>query len=165
MMSVPEPPKDNAGVIAPPPLIALAAVAIGLLLDWLIPVYVLDTLLSFWTRMVIGAALAVGGVALAISARRRFIESGANVEPWKPALHLATSGVYRYVRNPMYCGLLLLAGGIGFAFASDWTLVMVVPLALMLRNGVVLREERYLEKKFGEEYRLYKSRVPRWGIW
>ena len=69
------------------------------------------------------------------------------------------------MRNPMYVGLLLLVGGFGIAFASDWTLVLLVPLALLLRNGVVLREERYLEDKFGEDYRRYKASVPRWGIW
>jgi protein-S-isoprenylcysteine O-methyltransferase Ste14 len=65
----------------------------------------------------------------------------------------------------MYTGLMLLVGGIAIAFALDWTLVMVLPLALVLRNGVVLREERYLERKFGDEYRNYKASVPRWGIW
>ena len=65
----------------------------------------------------------------------------------------------------MYAGLLVVAGGIGIAFVSDWTLVMVVPLALILHYGVVVREERYLEAKFGEPYRQYKARVPRWGIW
>jgi protein-S-isoprenylcysteine O-methyltransferase Ste14 len=58
-----------------------------------------------------------------------------------------------------------MVGGLAIAFASDWALVMVAPLALVLRNGVVLREERYLESKFGEEYRRYKATVPRWGIW
>ena len=157
--------KDNAGVIGPPPLIALAAVLFGLALDWLMPVDVLTTLLSFWTRAVIGAALALAGIALAVSARQRFIAAGTNVEPWKPAVRLATSGPYRYVRNPMYVGLMLMAGSIGVGFASDWTLVMLLPLALTLRNGVVLREERYMERKFGEEYLQFKDRVPRWGIW
>jgi len=157
--------NDNPGVIAPPPLIALAAVLLGLLIDWLLPVYVLATLLSFWMHVVIGILLVAAGAALAVSARHQFIDAGTNVNPWKPALHLATSGVYQYVRNPMYTGLLLMTAGIGIAFASDWTLVMVVPLAFALRNGVVLREERYLERKFGEEYRRYKDKVPRWGIW
>ena len=65
----------------------------------------------------------------------------------------------------MYVGLMLLVGGIGIALASDWTLVLLVPMALVLHYGVVLREERYLERKFGEEYRRYKASVPRWGIW
>lgn len=157
--------KDNPGVIAPPPLIALAAVAFGLALDWLVPVYVLATLLSFWVHVGLGVALVIAGAALAIAARRRFIEAGTPVEPWKTVVRLTTSGVYRYVRNPMYVGLMLMAGGVGIAFAADWTLVMVAPLALVLRNGVVLREERYLEAKFGEAYRRFKASVPRWGIW
>jgi protein-S-isoprenylcysteine O-methyltransferase Ste14 len=65
----------------------------------------------------------------------------------------------------MYAGMLVVAIGLGIAFASDWTLVMVVPCALVLHFGVVVREERYLEAKFGEPYRQYKVRAARWGIW
>jgi protein-S-isoprenylcysteine O-methyltransferase Ste14 len=157
--------RDHAGVIAPPPLIALAALALGLALDWLAPLFVIATLMSFWVRVVVGVVILAGGLALPILARRCFIAAGTNVEPWKPVVRVVTTGVYRYVRNPMYTGLMLLVGGIAIAFALDWTLVMVLPLALVLRNGVVLREERYLERKFGDEYRSYKASVPRWGIW
>jgi protein-S-isoprenylcysteine O-methyltransferase Ste14 len=157
--------KDHAGVIAPPPLIALAALMLGLALDWLAPLFVLATLMSFWVRVVIGVAILAVGLALPILARRRFIAAGTNVEPWKPVVRVVTTGVYRYVRNPMYTGLMLIVGGIAIACALDWTLVMVLPLALVLRNGVGLREERYLERKFGDEYRSYKASVPRWGIW
>jgi protein-S-isoprenylcysteine O-methyltransferase Ste14 len=65
----------------------------------------------------------------------------------------------------MYVGLLLITGGLGLAFASDWTLVLLVPMVLVLRNGVILREERYLEAKFGDDYRRFKASVRRWGIW
>jgi protein-S-isoprenylcysteine O-methyltransferase Ste14 len=157
--------KDIPGVIAPPPLIALAAVLIGLLLDWLLPVYVLATLLGAWGRGFLGGLLIASGLAIGIAGRQRFIEAATNVNPWKPALHLAIVGVYRYVRNPMYAGMLVVAGGIGVAFASDWTVVMLLPLALVLHYGIVLREERYLEGKFGDDYRRFKERVPRWGIW
>jgi protein-S-isoprenylcysteine O-methyltransferase Ste14 len=157
--------KDNAGIIAPPPLIALAAVVLGFVLDWLVPLFVLDTLFGFLTRVVVGLATLAAGIALPVLARRRFVEAGTNVNPYRPVMRLVTSGVYRHVRNPMYVGLMLMAGGIGIAFASDWTLLMIIPLALILRTGVVLREERYLEQKFGDEYRRYKSSVPRWGIW
>jgi len=158
-------PKDNAGVIAPPPLIALAALLLGIALDWLVPVYVLATLLGSWWRGFLGGVIVTAGAGIAIAARQRFIEGGTNVEPWKPVARIVTSGIYRHVRNPMYVGLMLMVGGFGVALASDWTIVMVLPLALVLRNGVVLREERYLEAKFGEEYRKYKSSAPRWGIW
>jgi protein-S-isoprenylcysteine O-methyltransferase Ste14 len=157
--------RDIPGVIAPPPLIALATLVLGLLLDWLLPVYVLATLLGSWTRGFVGGLLVAGSAALGIAGRQRFIEAGTNVNPWKPSTQLATAGVYRYVRNPMYAGLMVMVGGFGIAFASDWTLVLLVPMALVLRNGVVLREERYLEAKFGEDYRRYKASVRRWGIW
>ncbi len=140
-------PKDNAGVIAPPPLIALATLLLGLLLDWLLPVYVLATLLGLWWRGFLGGLIVAAGAALGIAGRQRFVEAGTNVNPWKPATRLATAGVYRYVRNPMYTGLMLVVGGFGIAFVSDWTVVLLVPMALVLRNGVVLREERYLEAK------------------
>ena len=157
--------ENTPGVIAPPPLIATLAVVFGLLLDRLLPAYLLATMLSFWERVTLGALLAIAGGVLAITAERRFKAVGTNVPPWKPALHLASSGVYQRLRNPMYVGLLLLTGGVAIALASDWTLVLLVPTALVLHYGVVLREERYLEAKFGEPYRRYKESVPRWGLW
>lgn len=158
-------PKDNAAVIAPPPLIALAALVIGLALDWLLPLFVLATVLGSWMRGFLGGVIATAGAALAIAGRQRFLEAGTNVEPWRPAVRVVTAGVYQHVRNPMYVGLMLMVGGLGIALASDWTLVMLVPLAFTLKHGVILREERYLEQKFGEEYRRFKARVKRWGIW
>ena len=156
--------RDTAGVIAPPPLIALAAIVLGLLLDWLAPAYVLHLLLSLTERIVIGAVLMAVGGGLGLPAIRAFRSAGTHVEPWKPALALATAGIYGYLRNPMYVGLAFLVAGIGIALASDWTLVMLVGAALVLHVGVVKREERYLEAKFGEAYRQYKARVPRYGV-
>jgi protein-S-isoprenylcysteine O-methyltransferase Ste14 len=156
--------RDTPGVIAPPPLIATAAVVLGLFLDRTVPAQMLAAKMSFTERIVVGGFVALAGAALAVTAERRFKAVGTNVPPWKPALHLATSGVYDRMRNPMYIGLMLLTGGIGIALASDWTLVLIMPMAIVLHYGVVLREEGYLEGKFGEEYRRYKARVPRWGI-
>lgn len=157
------PTPDTPGVIAPPPLIALATVLLGLLIDWLFPVYVLTVVMERPTRWVVGAALAIAGGVVALAAERRFKEVGTNVPPWKPSLRLAAGGIYQWLRNPMYVGLGLLVAGIAIAFASDWTLVLLVPAALLLHYGVVLREERYLAVKFSDEYRRYKARVPRYG--
>ena len=157
--------NDTPGVIAPPPLIATIAVVLGLLLDRVLPAYLLATLLTFWERVAIGTLLAIAGGLLALAAERRFKAAGTNVMPWKPALHLATTGIYTRLRNPMYVGLMLLVAGIAIAAASDWTLVLLVPTALVLHHGVVLREERYLEGKFGQEYRHYMANVPRWWLW
>ena len=155
--------RDNAGVIAPPPLIALAAVLIGLALDWLLPAYLLTLLLSLTERIVIGVILVAAGAWLGITAIRVFTSVGTHVEPWKPSTALATGGIFNRLRNPMYVGLAFLVGGIGIALASDWTLVMLVAAALTLHFGVVKREERYLAAKFGEPYRQYMKTVPRYG--
>jgi len=156
--------KDTPGVIAPPPLIALVTLALGLLLDWMFPTAVLREVLGFWPRIIVGGALfAVGGLA-ALMAERTFHRVGTNVPPWKPALVLAIGGIYEKIRNPMYMGLGLLVGGIGVALNSGWTLVLLVPAALLMHYGVVLREERYLSAKFGEPYRAYLARVPRYGL-
>ena len=154
---------DTAGVIAPPPLIALATIVLGLALDWLLPAYVLSVLLLRDERIILGVVLAAAGAALAIAGERAFKRAGTEVKPWKPSLNLATSGPYRWLRNPMYVGLALLVGGIGVALASNWTLVMLVPAGLVMHFGVVKREERYLEAKFGDAYRAYKQAVPRYG--
>lgn len=155
--------RDTPGVIAPPPLIALAVLVLGLLLDWLLPAYVLAALIAFWTRIAVGIALMTAGLTLAIVARTRFVRAGTNVQPWKPSLNLVTGGIYGWMRNPMYVGLTILLAGLAIALASDWMLVLLVAAALTMHFGVVLREERYLEKKFGEAYRVYKNKVPRYG--
>lgn len=156
--------RDNAGVIAPPPLIALAAVLLGLALDWLLPAYVLTVLLSFWERVVIAVILIGAGAALAIPALRGFRSAGTHVEPWKASTVLVTGGVFGRLRNPMYVGLTLLLAGLSIFLASDWMLVMTIVFMPVIHFGVVKREERYLEAKFGDAYRAYKASVPRYGI-
>jgi protein-S-isoprenylcysteine O-methyltransferase Ste14 len=155
--------RDTAGVIAPPPLLAAGALAIGLILDWLLPAYLLDALLSLSQRIVIGIVLMAAGGALGLAAVRVFRRAGTHVEPWKPSSTLVTVEVFQWLRNPMYVGLICLVAGFAIMIASDWTLVMTIVLALVLHVGVVRREERYLEARFGDTYRGYKARVPRYG--
>jgi protein-S-isoprenylcysteine O-methyltransferase Ste14 len=155
---------DSPGVIAPPPLIYATAVALGLVLDWLFPVYVLTVLLYGADRVIVGLVLIGAGVVLAVAAARAFREAETNVMPSRPALRLVTTGVFRYMRNPMYVGMALVVAGLGFALGSDWMLVALVAAAFVVHYGVVLREERYLERKFGEPYREFKASVPRY-LW
>ncbi|MEI9803721.1 MAG: isoprenylcysteine carboxylmethyltransferase family protein [Pseudolabrys sp.] len=155
--------KDTAGVIAPPPLIALVVLLLGLALDWLVPAYVLTLLLSMELRIILGVLFVTAGAALAITGVGAFRRLGTKVNPYKPSTTVVTSGIYRYLRNPMYVGLGFLVAGIGIALASDWTLVMLVAGALTIHFGVVKREERYLSAKFGQPYLRYMAAVPRYG--
>jgi protein-S-isoprenylcysteine O-methyltransferase Ste14 len=155
--------RDNAGVIAPPPLLALAVVVIGLALDWLLPAYLLTLLLSLQDRIVIGVILIVVGLGLAISALGTFKLAKTHAEPWKPSTALVTEGIFKWLRNPMYVGGTLILAGLAILLASDWMLAMTIVFVPVIHFGVVKREERYLAAKFGEQYRQYLAKVSRYG--
>src|SRR5262249_47085922 len=155
---------DSPGVIAPPPLIVLAALLLALALDWFFPSFILRGILGFGTRLIIGAILIATGAGIAILARSNFLQAGTNIEPWKPFLTVVTGGIFARMRNPMYVGLMLFFAGIAVALESGWMLILLVPMAAMLHFGVVKREERYLGAKFGETYRAYLNSVARYGL-
>jgi len=156
--------RDTAGVIAPPPLLALAVIVLGLALDWLLPAYVLALLLPLAARIAIGVILVAAGLALVFPARSAFMSAGTEVKPWRPSTALVTDGIFAWLRNPMYVGGTLFLTGLSILLASDWMLVMTIVFVPIIHFGVVKREERYLEAKFGNVYRAYKAQVPRYGV-
>jgi protein-S-isoprenylcysteine O-methyltransferase Ste14 len=151
----------TARVIARPPLLFLAALLIGFVLDRLLrlpfPVSGID--LVHW---IIGGSLILIGLALATAGIRNFSRARTPVPSIKPTRALVTTGIHGWTRNPIYLGMFLLYGGIGVATQSPWTLILTLPLAITIRYGVVAREEAYLERRFGTAYREYKARVRRW---
>ena len=88
--------------------------------------------------------------------------AGTNIRPDQPTLALASDGPFRFTRNPLYIAVTGLYLGIALLVNALWPLVLLIPVLAVLRWGVVGREERYLEAKFGEPYRAYKARVRRW---
>jgi protein-S-isoprenylcysteine O-methyltransferase Ste14 len=92
-----------------------------------------------------------------------FHKIGTNVPPYLPSLKLATQGIYAYTRNPIYEGFFFLIAGVEVCAASIWILILLLPYSLIMHYGIILREERYLENKFGADYRQYKSNTPRYG--
>jgi protein-S-isoprenylcysteine O-methyltransferase Ste14 len=155
--------RDTAGVIAPPPLLALAAIVFGLLLDGLFPAYVLTVLLTFDERLPLGLVVMAAGLALVVAAILSFRKAGTHAEPWKPSTAIVATGVFAWLRNPMYVGTTVTLLGLAILLASDWMVVTTFVMALVIHFGVVRREERYLEGKFGDVYRAYCARVPRYG--
>src|SRR5262245_21486352 len=163
LMSEAPHPDDNPGVIALPPLIALVTLVLGLVLDRLVPIGAAGALVPRLWRIVLALVMFAAAGWIVTRAYRVFERVGTNMDVRKPALALARGDIYENTRNPMYqaLGLFLLSLAVGLA--SDWTALLLVPWALVMHVGVVLREERYLEQKFGDDYRRYKDRVPRYG--
>src|ERR1051326_7978762 len=77
-------------------------------------------------------------------------------------LSIVTEGPFRFTRNPLYVGGTAAYIGLGLGFNLAWALILLVPMLFLLSWGIIRREERYLEKKFGETYLAYKTRVRRW---
>ena len=152
--------SDTPGVIAPPPLLFLGALAIGLALDF--GLLRVPTGLPHSLRLGAGAAFAVLAAALLAAALGRLRRAGTAVEPWRPSTALVTDGVYRLTRNPIYLAMGLLYLGLALALDSVVALVLLPPLLALVQVGVVSREERYLESKFGDDYRRYRASVRRW---
>jgi protein-S-isoprenylcysteine O-methyltransferase Ste14 len=153
---------DVAGVVAPPPLIYLGFLAAGLGLGYLWPLAIVGDSIPSAARMGLGAALAALGIVIGIAGFRQFRQAGTDVRPDQPTTALVTEGVYRYSRNPLYISQALVYAGIALAADSLWAIAFLVPTLVVVRYGVIAREEAYLERKFGDDYRRFTAAVRRW---
>jgi protein-S-isoprenylcysteine O-methyltransferase Ste14 len=112
---------------------------------------------------VAGGLLALGGLALVVHSVRLFIRLGrGTLAPWDPAQALLTEGAYRYSRNPLKAGLLLILAGETLATQSRALAVWFACFALVNVLYIRLHEEPGLAARFGARYREYCERVPRW---
>jgi protein-S-isoprenylcysteine O-methyltransferase Ste14 len=132
---------------------------VGLGVDWLYPLQFLQTSLP---RAWVGGGVFAVGFVLAIWAVVTIRKAGTRVETNKPTTAIVANGPYRVTRNPIYIGMFLGLTGLAIGFDNLWVLATLVPFYLVIRYGVIAREEAYLERKFGAVYRGYKSRVRRW---
>jgi protein-S-isoprenylcysteine O-methyltransferase Ste14 len=149
---------DRPDVIAPPPLIYLAALIGGIALHWLIPLALPIPVAARWA----GAALLVSGFALGATGRREFAKAGTHVNPMKPTTVLVRSRPFTISRNPMYVAMGVAFTGIALLTRVAWLLILLPPVLALMHWGVVRREERYLAHKFGAEYEAYRARVRRY---
>ena len=110
------------------------------------------------------AGVVLMGLALCLIAWAAFLflRAGTSIRPFLPSTALVLEGPYKFTRNPMYLGLTMLVTGVALFSNAVWMLVVLIPTVFVLQREVIAKEERYLEAKFGDEYRAYRSRVRRW---
>src|SRR5438034_11608718 len=141
---------DTANVIVRPPIAWALAVLAALALQWLMPLPFMPAAAP--ARWVGGAVFAMA-LALAAWAIVTVTRAGSNVPTNRPTTTIVDAGPYRFTRNPIYLGMFGGLIGLAIAFDTLWLLLVLVPFALVIRYGVVAREETYLERKFGDLYR------------
>jgi protein-S-isoprenylcysteine O-methyltransferase Ste14 len=153
--------QDYADVVVKPPILFLGAILLGCLLSWIVP---LGPGLGSANALAlsVGGALAAVGLALFVVSVREFRRAGTSVVPGEASTVLLDRGPYRYTRNPIYISFIVFYFGMAIMLTSTWMLLLLIPVLIVLRRGVVEREEAYLQSKFGEAYRKYQARVPRW---
>ncbi|HYU62130.1 MAG TPA: isoprenylcysteine carboxylmethyltransferase family protein [Solirubrobacterales bacterium] len=150
--------RDVAGVVAPPPLIYGAALLAGFVLEALLPSFEFPALV----RWPVGALLAIAGGVFLRSFIAAFRRAHTPVAPGSPTTALVTTGPYRITRNPAYLGFALLYTGIAILAQAPWAFVTLVPALVVVDRMVIAREERYLERRFGDDYRRYMATTRRW---
>jgi protein-S-isoprenylcysteine O-methyltransferase Ste14 len=156
---VSEEKKETAGIIAPPPLIYAAGLLLGWVLErgWPVP-YGFEKSAAQWIGWsLIAVGVALFGWALLVLHRMR-----TSVNPYAPTSAVATTGPYQLTRNPIYVADVIIYLGICALINSPWPLLLLPLVIWAVDRGVIRREERYLEKRFGNLYVVYKSRVKRW---
>jgi protein-S-isoprenylcysteine O-methyltransferase Ste14 len=151
---------DTAGIIAPPPLLTLLCVLAGFALERGMHLPLVHGHRT--PRMALGVAIFVAACALTVVAVMQFRRHGTDPNPYRPSSVVVDSGVYRFTRNPIYVGFMLVVVAFAVGANTRWMLVMLPILFALLHFGVVRREERYLSARFGASYDDYRARVRRW---
>ena len=150
--------NDHADVKIHPPILLLIHLLAAFLLNWLLPLPFAISKVVIW----LGYILVLVGLGFAFNAFNRFRQANTTLDPHGSVSAVVISGPYSFTRNPIYLGFTCFLIGFLFIFKSYWGLILS-PIFILLMNVLVIQhEEAYLEKKFGETYTSYKSRVRRW---
>ncbi len=148
---------DSPGVTVMPPAVVLLMMTAGLVLDWIAPAG-----FGFKIFGMIGFLMFCAGASAVAWSVMLFKKAGTNLPPSQPALAFVTDGPYKFSRNPIYTGGAIAFAGVALLSDAPAMLLLSVPLVYIIYKYVVLPEEAYLERKFGQDYGDYKNRVRRW---
>jgi protein-S-isoprenylcysteine O-methyltransferase Ste14 len=150
--------RDNPSIKVPPPLIYLLPLVLGLLLDRRSHV----PFLPGGVVRIIGWPLIGGGALIGVWWSKTMRDADAPVRTDRPVPRLTTAGPFGYSRNPAYLSLAMIYAGIAALRNALWAILFLPLVVYVIQREVIGREERYLERAFGEEYLGYKARVRRW---
>ncbi len=158
MTEVTQQKQIGVNVVVKPPQLFLITIVTGLLLQLLWPLSFTGSV----STILLGLSLISGSLGLMVWADGTFKRLDTAVNPDQPTTQIIKTGPYRFSRNPMYLAFLLIQAGVGFAVSSWWLFIALLPAYLVLRWGVIAREEQYLRGLFGVEYLDYQTAVRRW---
>lgn len=142
-----------------PPLVGFALIGIGVGIHFALPATIFP---EGWIQFAVGIPLIIGGFAFGMAANMSFHRAGTDDRFSKPTSVIVRHGIFRFTRNPMYVGMIVIVLGAMLTLNSAWSLLVLPVLFLYLQYGVIRREEEYLEQWFGDGYRDYRSKVRRW---
>ena len=151
---------DNPGIYIPPPLLYIVTFFAAILLQKILPLN--KEFFHSTASKIIGSVIILIGLFFNFPALRQFIKTKNTLVTVKPANSLQTAGIYSASRNPMYVSLLLFYTGLAFIVGNWWTLILLPVLFLIVQEYVIKREEKYLDRTFGQQYSDYKTKVRRW---
>jgi protein-S-isoprenylcysteine O-methyltransferase Ste14 len=146
-----------SGMPIPPPLLALAFLAGGLILHALS-----RGPRTIFAHHILGLLLIAGGVGLCFYAAALFQARGTTKNPQGEATHFVAEMPYTFTRNPMYLGITIVLFGFAVFFGSVAMLLAPVGFFLVIDRMVIPLEEQNMERLFGTSYFDYKTRVRRW---
>ncbi|MEP7231573.1 MAG: isoprenylcysteine carboxylmethyltransferase family protein [Ginsengibacter sp.] len=152
--------KDSPGVYIPPPLFYVLIFLIALFLQKKVSIN--DFVFHLKITRIVGISLLVISLFFLVTSLQKFFQSKNTLILIRPASSLQTNGIYNISRNPMYVGLAIVYFGIT-CFIGDWWNIILFPLLLLIvQEYIINREEKYLNRRFGQDYLAYKSKVRRW---
>jgi protein-S-isoprenylcysteine O-methyltransferase Ste14 len=151
--------SPNINKFVHPAILTLGFIILGILLGKFIPIF---PALAATPLRLAGLPIVLVGLLIGFSGFFAILRANTTLNPHGTVTTVVTSGAYRFTRNPMYLGFLLMVIGFPLSYGSLWGLILVPFFIVTMNRLVIEKEEAYLEKKFGEPYTSFKRRVRRW---
>jgi protein-S-isoprenylcysteine O-methyltransferase Ste14 len=152
--------KDHPGIYVPPPIIYALTFLAAVFIQKKVPIN--DSLFHRQVTKIVGVGLLIIALFFLLRSLRQFVLSKNTLVTIMPTHSLQTNGIYNISRNPMYLGLAIAYLGISCLIGNWWNIILFPFLLLIIQQYMINREEKYLERRFGQVYLDYKSKVRRW---